>query len=57
MKEDGIQYADRESYHHMCRYYSGLFALHPLLEKYNFYWRLEPGGELMLLRSLRIGEY
>jgi len=43
MKEDGIQYADRESYHHMCRYYSGLFALHPLLEKYNFYWRLEPG--------------
>lgn len=43
MKEENIQYADRESYHHMCRYYSGLFALHPLLSKYDFYWRLEPG--------------
>lgn len=45
MKEENIQYADRESYHHMCRYYSGLFALHPLLLKYDFYWRLEPGGQ------------
>lgn len=44
MGAEGIQYADRESYHHMCRYYSGLFALHPLLQKYDFYWRLEPGG-------------
>lgn len=44
MGEQEIQYADRESYHHMCRYYSGLFALHPLLQKYDFYWRLEPGG-------------
>lgn len=45
MGAEGIQYADRESYHHMCRYYSGLFALHPLLQKYDFYWRLEPGGK------------
>lgn len=48
MGQQGIQYADRESYHHMCRYYSGLFALHPLLQKYNYYWRLEPGGESSL---------
>jgi hypothetical protein len=45
MGTEGVQYAERESYHHMCRYYSGLFAQHPLLQKYDFYWRLEPGGE------------
>lgn len=51
MGAEGVQYADRESYHHMCRYYSGLFALHPLLQKYDFYWRLEPGGELSACSS------
>jgi hypothetical protein len=45
MAKDGVQYAERENYHHMCRYYTGLFALHPLMQKYNFYWRLEPGGK------------
>lgn len=45
----GIQYADRESYHHMCRYYSGLFALHPLLQEFDYYWRLEPGGESIFI--------
>ena len=45
MKEQGIQYADREGYHHMCRFYSGLFALQPIMLKYDYYWRLEPGGE------------
>jgi len=43
MEEEGIQYAGREGYHHMCRFYSGPFALHPLLKDYNYYWRLEPG--------------
>ena len=47
MREEGVQYADKESYHHMCRYYSGLFALHPILLKYDYYWRLEPGGAHM----------
>jgi hypothetical protein len=49
MKEEGIQYGDREGYHHMCRYYSGLFALHPLMQQYDYYWRLEPGGECVYI--------
>ncbi len=32
----------RESYHHMCRYYSGFFHLHPLLQEFDYYWRMEP---------------
>lgn len=41
----GMQYAGREGYHHMCRFYSGLWARQPVLSKYDWYWRLEPGGE------------
>lgn len=44
-EERGVLYAGREGYHHMCRWYSGLFARHPLLAKYEWYWRLEPGGK------------
>ena len=29
-------------YHHMCRFNSGFFFLHPLLEQYEYYWRVEP---------------
>ncbi|KXJ88561.1 glycolipid 2-alpha-mannosyltransferase-domain-containing protein, partial [Microdochium bolleyi] len=32
-----------ESYHHMCRWNSGLFALEDRLGQYDFYWRVEPG--------------
>lgn len=27
------------------RYFSGFFAEHPLLQKYDFYWRVEPDSE------------
>jgi mannosyltransferase len=37
-----IMYGGMESYHHMCRFYSGFFYRHPLLLKYEWYWRLEP---------------
>ena len=54
-----IMYGGMESYHHMCRFYSGLvmclrfacfqtnvlyrfFYKHELLQKYEWYWRLEP---------------
>ncbi|KAJ6139644.1 hypothetical protein N7471_006130 [Penicillium samsonianum] len=37
-----IMYGGMESYHHMCRFYSGHFYKHPLLMKYEWYWRLEP---------------
>jgi len=43
-ERDGVQYAGREGYHHMCRFYSGLFARQEVLAKYDWYWRLEPGG-------------
>lgn len=44
-EREGVQYAGREGYHHMCRFYSGLWARQPVLAKYDWYWRLEPGGE------------
>lgn len=40
----GVQYAGREGYHHMVRWYAGLWARHELLEPYDWFWRLEPGG-------------
>lgn len=38
----GIMYGDMESYHKMCRFYSGFFYKHPLVQKYKWYWRIEP---------------
>ncbi|KAK7516474.1 alpha-1,2-mannosyltransferase Kre5 [Phyllosticta citriasiana] len=40
--DQAIMYGGMESYHHMCRFYSGHFYKHPLLQKYTWYWRLEP---------------
>lgn len=37
-----VVYGDSESYRHMCRYESGLFFDHPLLQEYRYYWRVEP---------------
>lgn len=37
-----ILYGGMESYHKMCRFYSGKFYNHPLLLKYDWYWRVEP---------------
>ncbi|KAJ2773365.1 hypothetical protein IWQ57_001328 [Coemansia nantahalensis] len=43
MHEKGVMYGGSESYRHMCRFESGLFFQHPLLEQFDYYWRLEPG--------------
>ncbi|OAL44607.1 glycosyl transferase [Pyrenochaeta sp. DS3sAY3a] len=40
--DQAIMYGGMESYHHMCRFYSGKFYQHELLLKYEWYWRLEP---------------
>lgn len=40
--DDAIMYGGMESYHHMCRFYSGQFYKHELLQKYEWYWRVEP---------------
>ncbi|KOS20932.1 O-glycoside alpha-1 [Escovopsis weberi] len=37
-----VMYGGLESYHFMCRFYSGFFFDHPLLLKYEWYWRVEP---------------
>ncbi|KAI7903889.1 nucleotide-diphospho-sugar transferase [Cokeromyces recurvatus] len=42
MAEQNIPYATSESYRHMCRFQSGYFFRHPLLDEFDYYWRLEP---------------
>ncbi|CDS04523.1 hypothetical protein LRAMOSA07187 [Lichtheimia ramosa] len=43
MDRENVFYGGMESYHHMCRYQSGFFFKHPLLDSYDWYWRVEPG--------------
>jgi mannosyltransferase len=43
MEEKKIIYGGSLSYRHMCRFNSGFFFRHPLLEDYEWYWRVEPG--------------
>ncbi|GME89964.1 unnamed protein product [[Candida] boidinii] len=38
----GVIYASSESYRHMCRFNSGFFYKHPILNDYKYYWRVEP---------------
>lgn len=42
MKKHQVPYADKESYHNMCRFYSRAFYNHPLVRNYKYYWRIEP---------------
>lgn len=42
MKYAGVLYGDKASYHFMCRFYSGFFQHHPLLQEFDYYWRMEP---------------
>ncbi|KAJ3487272.1 hypothetical protein NLG97_g6445 [Lecanicillium saksenae] len=46
MKERKIIYGDSISYRHMCRFESGFFFQHPIMQNYDFYWRVEPSIEL-----------
>ena len=43
--DDGILYGYSEPYRFMCRYESGLFFKHPLMDEYDWYWRVEPDVE------------
>lgn len=38
MASQGIVYGGSESYRHMCRYQSGFFYMHPLLDNLDYYW-------------------
>ena len=42
MRKTGVLYGDKASYHFMCRFYSGFFHQHPLLQEFDYYWRMEP---------------
>lgn len=37
-----VIYGSSESYRFMCRYESGFFWKHPLMDNYRYYWRVEP---------------
>ncbi|KAF6747527.1 alpha-1,2-mannosyltransferase [Ephemerocybe angulata] len=39
---EGIIYGESVAYRNMCRFNSGFFFHHPLLQKYRWYWRIEP---------------
>ena len=47
MERRGVMSWRMESYRFMCRYYSGFFYRHPLLQRYEYYWRVEPGVEFL----------
>lgn len=51
MGDIGVGKAWLESYHHMCRWNSGLFAREKRLDNYDFYWRVEPGVSESLVPS------
>lgn len=40
-----IMYGNSESYHKMCRFFSGYFYKHELVKKRDWYWRVEPDVE------------
>ncbi len=46
MGERKIIYGDSTSYRHMCRFESGFFFRQPLMNKYEWYWRVEPSIKL-----------
>jgi alpha 1,2-mannosyltransferase len=46
MAQKKIIYGDSISYRHMCRFESGFFFRQPLMNNYEWYWRVEPSIEL-----------
>jgi len=42
MVKDGIGRSESVSYRNMCRFFSGFFFRHPLLQHYRYAWRVEP---------------
>lgn len=42
MELSNVIYGGSVSYRNMCRFNSGFFFRHPLVQKYRYYWRIEP---------------
>lgn len=38
LEDQNVAYGGSESYRHMCRYQSGFFMMHPLLDGLDYYW-------------------
>ncbi|GAA5992442.1 hypothetical protein JCM10908_000821 [Rhodotorula pacifica] len=47
MGQKPIPYGGSVPYRKMCRYQSGFFFEHPLLDTYEFYWRVEPNVKFL----------
>ncbi|KAL1917661.1 uncharacterized protein VTP21DRAFT_4054 [Calcarisporiella thermophila] len=45
MARNKVIYGGSLPYRHMCRFESGFFYRHPLLQDFDYYWRVEPGVE------------
>lgn len=45
MGRQKIIYGDSVSYRHMCRFESGFFFQHELMQQFEYYWRVEPSVE------------
>ncbi|VEU21291.1 DEKNAAC102558 [Brettanomyces naardenensis] len=61
--DGAVPYGDSLSYRHMCRFESGFFYRHELLQRYDYFWRVEPGVRLRcevrydLFKYLQDGNY
>ncbi|VEU23458.1 DEKNAAC104659, partial [Brettanomyces naardenensis] len=42
LNREGVLYAKKLSYRQMCRFNSGFFYKMPIMDKYQYYWRVEP---------------
>ena len=42
MEQHNIIYGGSLSYRNMCRFNSGFFYRHPILQQFKWYWRVEP---------------
>jgi alpha 1,2-mannosyltransferase len=45
MGNAGVLYGNSLPYRHMCRFESGFFFRHHLLDQFDYYWRIEPSVE------------
>jgi alpha 1,2-mannosyltransferase len=54
MEEEGVIYGGSLSYRNMCRFNSGFFYRHPLVQNFRYYWRVECVFSLRFGHSLLI---
>jgi|SRR5579859_1727362 len=57
MEGQNILYGGSLSYRHMCRFNSGFFYRMDVMQKYDFYWRIEPCLSFLLSWLIVVTEY